>query len=315
MPAAGQRAAPRLPSLDSLKVFEAAARHMSFTSAAAELSVTQSAVSRQIKGLEETLGIALFTRYNRRLELTEAGLRLSRSAGRALADLQAAVAEVSGAAAQVLTVTTPISFASLWLVPRLSSFRARHPGIDVRLAANDAVISLERERVDCAIRFCEPGEAPAGALPLLREEAYPVVSPRLLRDRTRPLATPADLRHHVLLKYDDPLRRLPWVEWSLWFSAWKLGPVTSAGWLTFSHYEQVVQAAVEGEGVAIGRHALVARLLKQKKLVVPFGERLAGARQYFVMQSRSSRAKPELKAFVDWVLEEAARENAEQEDT
>jgi len=298
----------RLPSLDTLKVFEAAARHLSFTRAAAELAVTQSAVSRQIKTLEDGLGIALFARYNRRLELTEAGQRLARSSSRALAELEAALLEVGAAGPQVLTVTTPLSFASLWLVPRLAAFRARHPGIDVRLAANDSIISLERERVDCAIRFCEPDQAPAGALALMREEAFPVASPKLLKDRARPLATPADLRRHVLLRYDDPNRRLPWVEWSVWLSAWKLDNFAPAGWVTFSHYDQLIQAAVEGEGVAIGRLALVGRLLRQKKLVIPFGERLAAARQYFVVLSRSSRARPELRAFVDWVQEEAASE-------
>lgn len=298
------------PPLESLRVFEAAARHLSFTQAAAELSVTQSAVSRQIKTLEEALGIALFARYNRRLELTEAGLRLSRGAARALADLQATLDEVSGAGARVLTVTTPVSFASLWLVPRLAAFRARHPGIDVRIAANDTMISLERERVDCAIRFCEPEQAPVDALPLLREEAFPVASPALLRDKARPLRTPADLRHHVLLRYDDPNRRLPWVEWAAWLSAWKLDGFKPAGWVTFSHYDQIIQAAVEGEGVAIGRNALVARLLKQKKLVIPFGERRSGVRQYFVVPARGSRGRPELAAFIDWIVEEAAQEDA-----
>lgn len=304
-PAARASSRPRLPSLDSLKVFEAAARHLSFTQAAIELAVTQSAVSRQIKTVEEALGIALFTRYNRRLELTEAGLRLARGTGRALADLEAAVLEVSDAGSQVLTVTTPISFATLWLVPRLAAFREKHPQIDVRLAANDAIVSLERERIDCAIRFCEPSEAPAGAIALMGEEAFPVASPKLLRDRTRPLKTPADLRRHVLLRWDDPNRRLPWVEWSLWLSAWKLENFAPAGWVTFSHYDQLIAAAVEGEGVAIGRQVLVTRLLRQKKLVIPFGERLAAARQYFVVVSRNSRARPELRAFVEWVQAEA----------
>lgn len=298
----------RLPSLDSLKVFEAAARHLSFTQAAAELAVTQSAISRQIKTVEEALGLSLFTRYNRRLELTEAGLRLSRGTARALSDLEAAVQEVSGGEARVVTVTTPLSFASLWLVPRLAAFRERHPEIDLRLAANDAIVSLERERIDCAIRFCEPGEAPAGAIALMGEEAFPVASPKLVRDRARPLKTPEDLKRHVLLRWDDPNHRLPWVEWSLWLSAWKLENFTPAGWLTFSHYDQLIAAAVEGEGVAIGRQALVARLLRQKKLVIPFGERMAAARRYFVVLSRTSRARPELRAFVEWVQAEAAQE-------
>jgi DNA-binding transcriptional LysR family regulator len=310
MPKTHAKASQRLPSLDALKVFEAAARQLSFTRAAAELAVTQSAVSRQIKTLEQALGLDLFTRYNRRLELSVAGERLYRSAGRALADLQAGIAEISGARAQVLTVTTAISFASLWLVPRLAAFRSLHPGIDVRLAANDAIVSLERERIDCAIRFCEPETAPAGAIPLMREEAFPVVSPRLLRDRARPLSRPADLRHHVLLKYDDPQRRLPWVDWSLWLSAWRIPDLQPAGSLTFSHYDQVINAAVEADGIAIGRTALVQRLLRQKKLVLPFGDRVAGARQYFVVVSRTSRTRPELRAFVDWIRAEAAQDAA-----
>ena len=308
MPKTHAKPGHRLPSLDTLKVFEAAARHLSFTRAAGELAVTQSAVSRQIKTLEEALGVSLFARYNRRLELSEAGERLHRSAGRALADLAAGIAEITGARSQVVTVTTALSFASLWLVPRLAGFRRLHPGIDVRIAANDAIVSLERERMDCAIRFCEPEVAPAGAIPLIREEAFPVVSPLLLKDKTRPLAKPADLIHHVLLRYDDPQRRIPWVDWSLWLSAWKVGDLTPAGTLTFSHYDQIINAAVEGEGIAIGRRALVQRLLRQKKLVVPFGERLAGARQYFLVLSRASRARPELQAFAAWIREEAARD-------
>ncbi len=300
----------RLPSLDALKVFEAAARQLSFTRAAAELAVTQSAVSRQIKSLEDALGIALFARYNRRLELSEAGERLYRSAGRALADLQAGIAEITGARSQVVTVTTAVSFASLWLVPRLAAFRRLHPAIDVRLAANDAMVSLERERMDCAIRFCEPEVAPAGAIALMGEEAFPVASPLLLKDKSRPLAKPADLAHHVLIRYDDPQRRLPWVDWSLWLAAWKIPDLVPAGSLTFSHYDQVINAAVEGDGIAIGRAALVHRLLRQKKLVVPFGERLAGPRQYFIVISRAGRSRPELQAFVAWVREEAARDAA-----
>lgn len=309
--ASRQRAASRLPSLDALKVFEAAARHLSFTRAAGELAVTQSAVSRAIKTVEDGLGVALFNRYNRRLELTEAGERLARASGRALAEINASVAQITGTGARVVTVTTPLSFASLWLVPRLASFRARHPEIDVRLAANDNIVSLERERIDCAIRFCEPEVAPAGALQLIREEAFPVVSPLLLRDKSRPLAKPADLARHVLLHYDDPQRRVPWVEWSQWLSAWKIPDLVPAGSLTFSHYDQVIAAAVEGDGVAIGRMALVQRLIRQKKLVVPFGERLAGARQYFVITSRASRTRPELQAFIAWAIEEAARDVAE----
>ena len=193
------RPAGRAPaSLDALRGFAVAARHLSFTRAATELFITQSAVSRQIKKLETSLGLALFRRHNRRLELTAAGERLHAVLGRALADIDAAITELVAPGAQVVTVTTPLSFASLWLVPRLSAFRKLRPEIDVRIAANDDIVSLEQERIDCAIRFCEPDAAPREATALMREEAFPVVSPALWGDKARPLKTAADLRRHVL---------------------------------------------------------------------------------------------------------------------
>ncbi|MBL8386459.1 MAG: transcriptional regulator GcvA [Burkholderiales bacterium] len=289
--------AARLPPLDALRGFEAAARLMSFTRAAAELHVTQSAVSRQIKTVEAALGVPLFRRHNRRLELTRAGEQLLSATARALADIEGVVAEIRGPLSRVITVTTPLSFASLWLVPRLSAFRARHPGIDVRIAADDSILSLERERIDCAIRFCEPAVAPRDAAPLMSEEAFPVASPALLRRRR--LKRPADLAGHVLLRYADS-HQVPWLDWSTWLAAWGLSDLKSAGTLTFSHYDQLIAAAVEGEGVAIGRTPHVARLIDQGRLVVPFSDRLAAARQYFVVLSRASRARDEVRAFAAW---------------
>ena len=200
-----------LPPLDSLRGFEAAARHLSFTRAAAELFVTQSAISRQVKNVESAIGVPLFQRFNRRLELTPAGERLFGAVSRALAGLEAAIADIRGPVASVVTVTTPLSFASLWLVPRLSAFRARHPEIDIRIAANDSILSLERERMDCAIRFCEPASAPRDAVPLMSEEAFPVASPALIRRKR--LKSPMDLSAHVLLRYADS-HLVPWLDWS-----------------------------------------------------------------------------------------------------
>lgn len=293
-------------SLDALRGFAVAARHLSFTRAAAELFVTQSAVSRQIKTLETALGLPLFRRHNRRLELTAAGERLHAVLGRALADIDASIAELVAPSSQVVTVTTPLSFASLWLVPRLSAFRKLRPEIDVRIAANDEIVSLEQERIDCAIRFCEPETAPREATALMREEAFPVVSPALLGDKTRPLKTAADLRRHVLLRYEDARGRVPSLDWSNWLALWKVPELKPAGTLTFSHYEQAIAAAVEGEGVAIGRSQHVKRLIRQGKLVTPFDSRMAVPRQYFLVVARGSRARPEVAAFMHWVLKEAA---------
>lgn len=294
-----------LPSLDALRGFEAAARLMSFTRAADELFVTQSAVSRQIRSVEDGLGLPLFHRHNRRLELTPAGERLQRAVTVALAEVEAAVADLRESTSAVVTVTTPLSFAALWLVPRLASFRRAHPNIDLRIAANDNLVSLEQERIDCAIRFCEPDAAPREAVPLMREEAFPVVAPALLKDRARPLRNPADLVHHVLLRYEDSRGRVPSVDWNNWLSLWKVPDLKPAGTLTFSHYDQAIAAAVEGEGVAIGRTPHVRRLLKAGKLVSPFTSRMTVPRQHFMIVARGSRHRVEVKAFERWVLEEA----------
>ena len=298
----------RLPPLDALRGFESAARYLSFTRAAQDLSVTQSAISRQIKTLEDTIGLPLFARYNRRLELTEAGQRLFRAATRALAEITAALDELHGPSTQVVTVTTPLSFATLWLVPRLAAFRALRPNIDVRIAANDAIVSMERERIDCAIRFCEPDAAPRDATALMKEEAFPVVSPRLLKNRALPLKTPQDLTRHVLLRYDDALKRVPSLDWANWFALWNVPGLKPAGSVTFSHYDQAISACVEGEGVAIGRTPHVKRLLKQGKLVPLFDSKMAVPRQHFLIIARGSRHRGEVQAFADWVLAEAARD-------
>ena len=155
----------RLPSLDLLRGFEAAARLLSFTRAAQELHVTQSAVSRQIKTLEEQLGVRLFRRLNRALLLTEEGQALSHAVAGALSGIEQAVTRLTGLAEnRPITLTTTVSFAALWLVPRLARFRAAHPHTDVRLSASNELVDLGREHFDLAIRFCEPRAAPPGAV-------------------------------------------------------------------------------------------------------------------------------------------------------
>ena len=305
-----RRPAQRLPPLDALRGFEAAARHLSFTQAAEELSITQSAISRQIKTLETAIDVPLFKRFNRSLALTDAGQALYRTAARALAEITATVEALRAPQTRVVTVTTSLSFASLWLVPRLAAFRARHPQIDVRIAANNSIVSLERERIDCAIRFCEPDAAPRDALALMNEEAFPVLSPALLKDQARPLKSPADLAGQVLLRYEDT--RLPSLDWANWLTLWNVPTLKPAGSLTFSHYDQAISAAVEGEGVAIGRTPHVNRLIKQGKLVPLFasraGSRMAVPRQYFLIVARGSRQRAEVKAFAAWVLDEVHSE-------
>ncbi len=201
----------QLPPLELLPAFEAAARHLSFTKAAGELSLTQSAVSRQIQALEESLGGPLFERRTRALLLTERGQQFYKVVQASLEELQAATGKIRGAAAaRTVTVTTTPGFASLWLIPRLNGYLQSHPGVDVRISASYETVNLERSGVDIAIRYASSASM-AGQRPLFEEEVIPVCSPALAADPARPLREPADLRAHVLLHIDDPpVRAAAW---------------------------------------------------------------------------------------------------------
>jgi DNA-binding transcriptional LysR family regulator len=236
--------------LELLLAFEAAARHLSFTRAAGELFLTQSAVSRQIQALEESLGGKLFERRTRALLLTENGQRLYQVAQEVLRELQDATQKLRGAAAaRTVTVTTTPGFASLWLIPRLNGYLQGHPGVDVRISASYKTVNLERDGVDLAIRYASAASM-EGQRPLFEEDVIPVCSPALAADAARPLREPADLRAHVLLHMDDP--RASWIDWNLWLHAHGLRDFKPAGALQFSQYDQLVQAAVNGQGIALG---------------------------------------------------------------
>src|SRR5262245_14126688 len=303
---------PRLPSLDLLRGFEAAARHMSFTKAARELNVTQSAVSRQIKTLEDHLGVPLFRRLNRALVLTEEGQGLARAVATALGGIEAAVTRLSARADErPITVTTTVSFAALWLVPRLARFRALEPQVNVRLAATNEMSDLEREEIDVAVRYCEPRAAPPGAAPLTGEDVFPVASPRLARARGHPLKAPADLGHHVLLHLADPQGEWPWLTWGEWLTALGIPDLKPAGAVHFSHYDQLVRAAIEGEGVALGRAPMIERFLEAGELVAPFRNRVTVTRKYFVIVAPHARGRPRVKRFVEGLLSEATARSIE----
>jgi len=199
-----------LPSLDFLKGFEAAGRLLSFTRAAEELFLTQSALSRQVQALEEALGVELFVRGHRSLALTPAGAAFHRDVVAALNALATAADAARGAVrAPGLTLSTTVSFASLWIIPRLAEFRSRHPAIEVYISANDRLVDLGRGDVDVAVRYLPDAKTPEGAVRLFGERMMPVVSPQLVRRGGTPLASPADLARHVLLHLDDPEGRTP----------------------------------------------------------------------------------------------------------
>ena len=301
-----------LPSLDLLKGFEASARNLSFTKAAVELFVTQSAISRQVKTLEDQLGVSLFRRRHRELRLTDAGQTLYKTTGEALRMLRDATGRLGKSASGVLTVTTMMSFASLWLVPRLNDFRRLHPEIEVRLSATNEFKDLEREGIDLAVRYCVPKTAGPGAVRLFGERVFPVCAPALLRGGE--LKSPQEIARMVLLHFDDADRRFPWLSWEVWLDLVRAHGVKPAGALRLSHYDQVIQAALEGQGLALGRSPLVTRWLKDGKLVLPFGKRYmsspADSRAYFIVTALGSASRPETAAFSGW-LQGQARAAAE----
>lgn len=254
-----------LPPLGALHAFEAAARHLSFKAAAEELHVTPGAVSQQIKQLEDRLATPLFARRARGIELTEAGRLLLMPTQQAFRLLADGVARVRGRdSANILTVSLLPSFAALWFVPRLGRFRARHPEIDVRISATPKLAELDRDDVDVVIRYGLGNYPGLHVEHLLADDLFPVCSPKLLEGPVR-LREPADLARHTLIH--DELRQ----EWDLWLRAAGMeGIIDTSRGPSFSLWELAFQAAIAGQGVALGRSTLVAEYLRTGVLVKPF---------------------------------------------
>jgi len=292
-----------LPPLNLLYTFEAAARTLSFTLAAAELYLTQSAVSRQIQQIEAALGTALFERRHRALGLTEAGRVMHRAVSDCLERLRDATASVRApqATRQVAITTTP-GFASLWLIPRLARFTASHPLVDVRISATLEVLDLQRSGIDVSVRLSTISQGVGSAL--FEERVLPVCAPQLLKNRALPLKKPADLARHTLLAIDKPQGQSLTIDWEPWFKMMGLAQVRMKNTLRFSQYSDVVAAAVAGQGVAIGRLPLLDALLRDGRLVAPF----AGAASrfgYFVNLAPRAAGNADAQDFVRWLMAEA----------
>jgi DNA-binding transcriptional LysR family regulator len=293
-------------SLDLLKGFEAAARHLSFTRAAQELFLTQSAISREIKTLEEQLGQPLFHRINRGLRLTDAGQTLYRAVGEALMLIEQATGRLTpSATTETLTLTTSVPLASMWLVPKLQRFFQRYPDVDIRSLASNETLDLERERLDLAIRWLPPGAVAAGAEHLFDIEIFPVCSPELVRDGKRPLKQPSDLSRHVILDFDTTTGRGPWSDWQHWLAGMKLDDFNPSGTLRFSHYDQVTQAAINGNGVAMGRSPHSTRHLREGTLVAPFGSQMRlSFGCYVAVIAKRSAGRQVVGKFLEWLRDE-----------
>ena len=292
-------------SLDLLRGFEAAARHLSFTAAGEELFVTQSAISRQVQTLEEQLGVKLFERRTRALALTKAGESYYHEVSKALQQLRAAGASIRGATDTSVRVTTTVTFAALWLVPRLTGFQSRFEDIPVHVLADNTIRDLERASVDVAVRYTTAEAAGDGAVMLFGETVAPVCSPLLAKGQ-KPIKKAEDLLRFPLLHYDEA--HTPWLSWPVWMEAMQLDLSRHARSLSFSQYDQVMQAAMAGQGVALGRFPLVKDLIDQGRLVMPLRDRrfstLAQNRAYWLVLSPSAAGRSQVNTFVAWLKAE-----------
>ena len=298
--------------LDHLRSFEAVARRAGFGAAAEELHVTQSAVSRQIKSLEEELGAPLFTRGTRRIELTQAGQILLRAITPALARIDSAVRQIrqQRGRAQVSLSTFP-SFASLWLLPRLPQFERLQPEIDIRISAMDRLLELDDTDHDLALRQCRPESAPPGARRLFGEVLTPVIGRSLAeaieRGEAPPLREFSDLVHCTLIEMDDERPGSDVLGWPHWLQQQGLPQLEPRRWISVNFTHQQVQTALAGQGVALARLPLVHDALAHGDLREPFGGRGRSVSPFVYWQIflAGARPRPELEAFAQWVSDAA----------
>ncbi len=291
----------RLPPLNALRAFEAAARHLSFTRAAEELHVTQTAISHQIRALEEHLGIRLFRRLPRGLVLTSEAQLFLPPVRAAFEQIAAATRRIAREeAGGVLTVSALPSFAAKWLVPRIGRFRTAHPEIDLRISATLELADFARDDVDVAIR-CGRGDYPGLRVDrLFGETLSPVCSPALL-ERPPGLAAPRDLRHHTLLHDNDDLDG-----WRVWLELAGVEGIDPTRGLSFGDASMMLQAAIDGQGVALGRSALAAADIAAGRLVRPFELSRPFRFAYWLVCPQTSAERPKVAAFRGWLLEEVA---------
>ena len=291
----------RLPSLSGLRAFEAAARHLSFKLAAAELAVTPTAIIHRIRRLEEELGCELFHRQTRSVGLSTAGKVLLPDVRDAFQRLESAAAKLRDVEGQgTLTVSSSASFAVKWLVPRLGDFQRQYPDIDIRISTGMALSNFREDGVDIAVRYGLGTWPGLHSDLLLHEDSIPIAAPALVTG-DRALNCPVDLSKHTLLHfsaYPD--------DWQAWLTMAGVPNLKPLGNLTFDDTTAVMQAAINGLGVALSMHAIAAADIANGSVVSPFGLSLPKETGYYLVTPIGSREQPKITAFHDWVLAQVA---------
>jgi LysR family transcriptional regulator, glycine cleavage system transcriptional activator len=292
----------RLASLDLVRGFVAVGRRMSITLAAQDLCLTQSAVSRQVRALEALLGVRLLVRGHRLVAFTPEGARLFATADVAVRQLQDVIGAIRiGAGSRPVTITTSIGVAGLWLLPRLGGFLQRHPGIDVRIAASSRLTDPRQDGPDLAIRYCAPDAAPQGATRLFGETVAPVAHPSLG-------LTALDGRQGIealtLLEFDGDAR--PWLQWENCLASQGWHGVRARGVLRFNQYDQMIHAAIAGQGVALGRLELLGGALADGRLrVVRMPAPLPAAPSAYWLVRPEGPSRSEIDEVARWIVTEA----------
>ncbi len=293
----------RLPPLTALRAFDAAARHMSFQNAAAELNVTPAALSFQIKSLEEHLGTPLFRRHNRAVDLTEAGRALAPGAKDGFETLAAAwraARKLNDHSS--LTITTGPSFTAIWLAPHLFSFAQAHPEIELRFSAGFALVDLTRSEVDLAIRFSYGDDGPElHAEKFLDDWVTPMMTPKLAHRYARPEALmDAPLIHQDDIRFLDPP-----CDWPAWF---RVAGLAERDWTgqRYSQADHAIDAAVSGAGVILGRGALTARALEKGHLIAPYRPALKTIAYFRILCAKGVETRPQIIAFRDWLIDQTS---------
>ncbi|HEV2610719.1 MAG TPA: LysR substrate-binding domain-containing protein [Noviherbaspirillum sp.] len=293
-----------LPPLDALRGFVAVARRMSITQAANDLCLTQSAVSRQIQALEEYLGTPVIVRKHRAIALTEAGERLMALSSPWMDRLSETTRSIRHhGRTRPVTITASFGVTALWVLPKLAAFQDANPNIDVRVAANNRVLDLKQEGIDLAIRYARKADVPSGAIELFGERVVPMASKAVA---ARAFRNPRALLNEVLLEYDEPQAR-PWLRWSEWLASAGMADAKPKAYLHCNQYNQLVQLAVDGHGVALGRVALVLPMLADGRLVaMPDGKVGESDYAYWLVEAVPD-ARPEVAMFREWLISEVRR--------